>query len=49
MKSRGSPSEFLANLRQPLPLAAKLRDFVRNRRRALVRGGCCGHPGAPGC
>ena len=33
------------------PLARKLGLAIRNRAIATswVRGGCCGHPGQPGC
>jgi len=49
MKTRGSPGEFLANLRTPLPLREKLPRLLKNRLRALLGGGCCGHPGETGC
>jgi len=49
VKGRGSPHEMLENLRQPRPLAEKVRLLLRNRVLAVVRGGCCGHPGEPGC
>jgi hypothetical protein len=49
MSSRGSIQELLANLRLPLPVARKLPLFLRNRLRAVVLGGCCDHPGEPGC
>ncbi len=46
---RWSASAFMANLFQSMPLRLKLRLIVRNRGRALRMGGCCGHPGEPGC
>jgi hypothetical protein len=49
MKSRGSVRELLANLALPLPLSIKLPKLLRNRLRAARLGGCCAHPGEPGC
>lgn len=41
--------DFLRNLRDSdEPLGRKARLIVRNRLRAGI-GGCCGHPGEPGC
>jgi hypothetical protein len=31
------------------PLLERTEATLRNRWRATVRGGCCGHPGEPGC
>ena len=44
VRSRGSIRELLASLRLPLPLVRKLPLVIQNRLRALVLGGCCGHP-----
>jgi len=47
-EGKGNPSDFLANLRQPMPLPEKLSKIVRNRAITL-RHGCCGNHGEPGC
>ena len=40
----------LRNLRQPMPLAEKLKLVVRNISIKITRRqSCCGHPGEPGC
>ena len=45
-----SPRAFLTNLDQPMPLGEKLLKLVVNiGRRIVLRQGCCGHPGEPGC
>ena len=31
------------------PLSERARLTLQNRVKATVRGGCCGHPGEPGC
>ena len=44
--------DFFANLRQPgMPPGEWVSKFARNRWRAgiIKPGGCCGHPGEPGC
>jgi hypothetical protein len=46
--SRGTPSAFLDNLRQPMPLGRKLGRLIANRFR-FPPTPCCGHPGEPGC
>ena len=47
---RGTPSETLANLRQPMPLGRKLYLIVRNTWLKIRTGSsCCGNPGEPGC
>jgi hypothetical protein len=47
---RGTPSETLANLRQPMPLRRKLYLFFRNNwRKIQTRSDCCGNYGEPGC
>lgn len=41
---------FFTNWRQPgYTTAQKLRLTIKNRSLALVRGGCCGNHGQPGC
>ncbi len=41
---------YLTNLRQPMPLGAKLRMLLVNNWRRLRYGkDCCDHPGQPGC
>lgn len=50
MARRGSISDFLTNLDQPMPLHEKLGKLTRNLwRRVVLRQPCCGHPGEPGC
>jgi hypothetical protein len=45
-----SPSAYMANLRQPMPLDRKVRLLARNTARKVIRlKSCCGHPGEPGC
>ena len=45
-----SPDAFIRNLKQPMPLAEKLRLVARNTKIKIVtREGCCRHPGEPGC
>ncbi len=45
-----SPSDFMANLRQPMPLGKKVRLVARNLAvRIRKRSDCCGHAGEPGC
>jgi hypothetical protein len=45
-----SPSDFLTNLGQPMPLGQKLSMLARNLwRRVVLRQSCCGHDGEPGC
>lgn len=39
---------FLTNLEAGPPWPQKVVPLLRNRTRAVV-GGCCGHPGEPGC
>ncbi len=44
-----SPSDFMANLRQPMPLGKKVRLVARNLAvRIRKRSDCCGHAGEPG-
>ena len=44
------PNAFMRNLRQPMPLAEKLRLVLRNSAIKFTRmQTCCGHPGEPGC
>jgi hypothetical protein len=41
---------FFSNWRNPhYGTAQKIGLTFRNRAMALVRGGCCGHHGQPGC
>jgi hypothetical protein len=47
---RPVPEAFIRNLRQPMPLAEKLRLVLRNSAIKITRlQSCCGHPGEPGC
>jgi hypothetical protein len=49
-KARVSPSDFLANLRQPGPLGWKLRRILANNAIKISRRQrCCGNLGEPGC
>jgi hypothetical protein len=41
---------FLTNLDQPMPLPEKLFKLTRNLwRRVVLKQGCCGYDGEPGC
>ncbi len=43
-------SDFLTNMNRPLPWPDKLGMLSRNLwRRVVLRQGCCGHHGEPGC
>lgn len=45
-----SSNAALRNLRQPMPLAKKLKLVARNTTIKITRRQhCCGHPGEPGC
>ena len=47
---QSTPSETLANLRQPMPLKRKLRLLLRNNWiKIRKRQDCCGNHGEPGC
>lgn len=47
---RGTFSEFLTNIDQPMPRREKLSKLSHNLwRRLVLRQACCGHPGEPGC
>jgi len=47
---RQSFSDFRTNLGGPMPLSEKMAKLTRNLwRRVVLRQGCCGHPGEPGC
>ncbi|TMC79353.1 MAG: hypothetical protein E6J15_01045 [Chloroflexi bacterium] len=48
---RGSLAVFFANFRaSEIPLPRRLVVAARNlARRAVLRQGCCGHDGEPGC
>jgi hypothetical protein len=49
-KRRGSVSESVDNLRQPMPLGRKMKLMVRNNwRKVRTRSDCCGNYGEPGC
>jgi hypothetical protein len=48
-RSRPSLNAFLANLRTPMPLGTKIRQFLRNWLKIRKWDTCCGHPGEPGC
>ncbi|MGH2656851.1 MAG: hypothetical protein ACRDIZ_09200 [Actinomycetota bacterium] len=41
--------DFARNLRTERLSGRYVRRLIRNRFRATVHGGCCGHPGEPGC
>jgi hypothetical protein len=42
--------DFVRNWRRSdAPFGERVRMTLRNRSRSLSRGGCCGHPGEPGC
>jgi hypothetical protein len=46
----GTPSEYLQNMRQPMPLARKIKLVLRNNAIKLRTGStCCGNYGEPGC
>ena len=47
---RGTISESMENLRQPMPLGRKLKLILRNNwRKIQTRSDCCGNYGEPGC
>jgi hypothetical protein len=49
-KPRGTPSEALQNMQQPMPLGRKVRLALRNTLRKIeTRSDCCGNYGEPGC
>ena len=49
-KKHPTPSAYMRNLRQPMPLGRKVRLVVRNAGlRFVTLKECCGHPGEPGC
>jgi hypothetical protein len=49
-EQRSSPSESLANWRQPGPLGWKIqRTLVNTWIKVARRQPCCGHSGEPGC
>ena len=49
-EGRPAPDAFIRNLKQPMPLAEKLRLIARNTTIKFTRmQSCCGHPGEPGC
>jgi hypothetical protein len=41
--------DFFRNLRSDMPLGKWFRLVARNRVRAKLVLGCCGHRGEPGC
>jgi hypothetical protein len=45
---RPSPRDLIKNIGEPPPWPQKAKTILVNRLRAL-KGGCCGHPGEPGC
>ena len=46
----GTPSEYAQNMRQPMPLARKIKLVLRNNAIKLRTGStCCGNYGEPGC
>lgn len=49
--SRGpSPSAFIRNLQQPMPLPRKVLLAIKNMSLKVVKlRPCCGHHGEPGC
>lgn len=45
-----TPSAFVRNLRQPMPLSRKMKLAIKNVTLKVVRvQTCCGHYGEPGC
>jgi hypothetical protein len=49
-RRRGTASETLENLRQPMPLGRKLKLVIRNTWiKIRTRSDCCGNYGEPGC
>lgn len=49
-RRRGTPSKYMRNLLQPMPLHKKVRLLLRNMTSRTVHLSlCCGHPGEPGC
>ena len=47
---RGTTSEYMQNLRKPMPLSRKLKLILRNNLIKLNTGSsCCGNYGEPGC
>jgi hypothetical protein len=49
-KRRGTVSQTVQNLRQPMPLTRKIRLVLRNNwRKARTLSDCCGNYGEPGC
>jgi len=49
MDYRRRARDFLTNWDQPMPWPEKSAKLVRNLLLRLVRPGCCGHHGEPGC
>ena len=48
--ARPSVSDFLTNMKQPMPWHEKYGKLSRNLwRRVVLRQNCCGHDGEPGC
>jgi hypothetical protein len=46
----GTPSEYFQNMRQPMPLARKIKLVLRNNAIKVRTGStCCGNYGEPGC
>jgi hypothetical protein len=49
-ENRPDTEAFIRNMKQPMPLAKKLRLVARNNAIKITRlQSCCGHPGEPGC
>ena len=49
-KRRGTASEAMENLRQPIPRRLKARLVMRNTLKKIrTRSDCCGNYGEPGC
>jgi hypothetical protein len=47
---RGTTSESIQNLRQPMPMGRKIKLVLRNSLTKLnTRSSCCGNYGEPGC
>jgi hypothetical protein len=47
---RGSRSESIQNLLQPMPLGRKIKLILRNQWiKFRTRSSCCGNYGEPGC
>jgi hypothetical protein len=49
-KRRGTASEAMENMQQPIPRTQKARMVLRNTwQKIRTRSDCCGNYGEPGC